>query len=69
MERFVFTDAQWAQLQNAFPTGVCDFTRPGVEQQDTIPWQTYQTSRGRVIYGGRPMPAPPRSRPVRPRPT
>ena len=25
-----FTDAQWAQLQSAFPTGVCDWSQPGV---------------------------------------
>ena len=36
-----FSDAQWAQLQQAFPTGVCDWTAPGVDQVDTIPWQTY----------------------------
>lgn len=56
-----FTDAQWAQLQAAFPSGVCDYTKPGVDQQGTVAWQTYQDSRGRVIYGGRAMPAAPRS--------
>ena len=54
-----FTDEQWAQLEAAFPTGVCDWSRPGVSQQDTIPWQTYQDENGDVIYGGRPLgPAP-----------
>src|SRR6202035_901165 len=33
-----FTDAQWAQLQKTFPGGVCDFSKPGVDQQPTIPW-------------------------------
>jgi hypothetical protein len=28
-----FTDAEWARLQEIFPTGVCDYRRPGVEQQ------------------------------------
>ena len=28
--------------QTAFPTGVCDWRAPGVDQQDTIPWLTYQ---------------------------
>ncbi|GAB1511584.1 DUF6351 family protein [Actinophytocola sp. KF-1] len=28
------TDAQWARLLAVFPSGVCDYTRPGVEQQD-----------------------------------
>ena len=25
-----FTDAQWAQLVQVFPTGVCDWAKPGV---------------------------------------
>jgi hypothetical protein len=59
-----FTDAQWAQLQTIFPGGVCDFSKRGVDQQGTRAWQTYQDSRGRVIYGGRPLPRSPRSRPL-----
>ena len=54
-----FTDAQWAQMQQLFPSGVCDYSKPGVDQQPTIPWQTYQDSAGHVIYGGRPLPAAP----------
>jgi hypothetical protein len=52
-----FTDEQWAQLQETFPTGVCDWSKPGISQQDTIPWQTYQddSADGAVIYGGRPL--------------
>ncbi|MGH2836954.1 MAG: DUF6351 family protein, partial [Thermoleophilaceae bacterium] len=50
-----FTDDQWAQLEATFPTGVCDWSVPGVSQQDTIPWQTYQEKDGSVIYGGRPL--------------
>jgi hypothetical protein len=54
-----FTDAQWLRLQQAFPTGVCDWGVPGVSQVDTIPWQTYQTETGAVVYGGQPLgPAP-----------
>ena len=56
-----FSDAEWAQLSKAFPTGVCDWGKPGVGQQPTIPWLTYQDAKGRVIYGGTPMPAAPRS--------
>ncbi|MDQ6608008.1 MAG: DUF6351 family protein, partial [Actinomycetota bacterium] len=57
-----FTPSQWAELQSTFPSGVCDFARSGVDQQATMPWMTYQTSAGRVIYGGRPLGPPPRSR-------
>jgi hypothetical protein len=52
-----FSEEQWTALEHAFPTGVCDFTRPGVGQQPTIPWQTYQSDAegGSVVYGGRPL--------------
>ena len=60
-----FSDAQWAQLQQAFPEGVCDWSKPGVGQQRNRAWLTYQDAKGRVIYGGKPMRAPPRSRPLR----
>jgi hypothetical protein len=54
-----FTDAQWAALQQAFPTGVCDWAKPPVGKSDTNPWQTYQDGAGNVVYGGRPLgPAP-----------
>jgi hypothetical protein len=64
-----FTNAQWAQLEQVFPDGVCDYAEPGVSQQPTVAWQTYQTASGKVIYGGRRMGAPPVSRScaVRPR--
>src|SRR4051794_11934447 len=54
-----FTDAQWAQLQSAFPTGVCDWSKPGIDQANTIPWQTYQGAGGGVVYGGKPLGAAP----------
>jgi hypothetical protein len=60
-----FTDAQWSELEKAFPTGVCDWSRPGPSEQDTIPWLTYQDSRGRVVTGGTPLGPPPRSRTVK----
>jgi Tannase-like family of unknown function (DUF6351) len=60
-----FTDDQWAELQATFPSGVCDFSKRGVDQQGTIPWQTYQKASGKVIYGGRPLGPPPRSKPGR----
>jgi hypothetical protein len=47
--------AQLARLQEIFPDGVCDFSQPGVDQQGTIPWQTYGDAIN-VIYGGEPLP-------------
>ena len=35
-----FTPAQWARLQAIFPTGVCDWSKPGLEQQD-LPGHLY----------------------------
>jgi hypothetical protein len=57
-----FTNEQWQSLQSAFPTGVCDWSKPGIDQRGTIPWQTYQDSKGHVVYGGAPLgKAPPGS--------
>jgi hypothetical protein len=56
-----FTDSEWATLEKTFPSGVCDYAEPGVDQQNTIPWLTYQSNAAgnRVIYGGKPLgPAP-----------
>jgi hypothetical protein len=50
----LFTDGQWAQLEAAFPAGVCDWTKPGVGQQNAVPWLSY--SQG---PGGTKLPAPP----------
>ncbi|HET6280203.1 MAG TPA: DUF6351 family protein [Polyangia bacterium] len=56
-----FTDDQWKRLQQAFPGGVCDYSKPGVSQHGAIAWLTYQDQRGRVIYGGKAMGRPPAS--------
>ncbi|MES2883836.1 MAG: DUF6351 family protein [Pseudomonadota bacterium] len=53
----VFSDAQWAQLESAFPDGVCDYGKPAVGHQPTIPWISYAAGPG-----GLPMPAAPVSR-------
>jgi Tannase-like family of unknown function (DUF6351) len=52
-----FTEEQWKALQQTFPSGVCDFSKPGIGQQPTIAWQTYQNDAGdgSVVYGGRPV--------------
>jgi hypothetical protein len=53
-----FTGADWAALQEAFPTGVCDFSKPGVGFQPTVSWLTYASGPG-----GEPLPAAPTSKP------
>jgi len=54
-----FTDDQWARLTAAFPTGVCDWSKPGVDQQRSTPWMTFAGGPG-----GRPLGPPPASVPV-----
>jgi hypothetical protein len=49
-----FTDEEWDKLQEAFPTGVCDFSKPAVAHQPTIPWMTFAEGPG-----GRPLGPPP----------
>ncbi|MDB6000501.1 MAG: hypothetical protein JWP52_2200, partial [Rhizobacter sp.] len=45
----VFTAAQWQSLQQTFPSGVCDFSKPLVDLQMTIPWMTYEGVRGKAM--------------------
>jgi hypothetical protein len=53
-----FTDAQWAQLEAAFPTGVCDWSQPGVDVQPSVPWLSYADGPG-----GQELPPAPTSTP------
>lgn len=50
-----FTSAQKQQLRAAFSDGVCDWTRPGVEQQAPAgAWMTYADTPGRRPFGPAP---------------
>lgn len=49
-----FTDDQWMRLQQAFPSGVCDWTKPGVEQQPSLPWMTFAGGPGGEPLGDAP---------------
>ena len=49
-----FTDAEWSRLKSLFPAGVCDYSKPAVGQQPSLPWLEY---RGGI--GGQPLPAKP----------
>ena len=55
----VFTTEQWATLQAAFPTGVCDYSLPAVDVGPTMPWLTYANGPG-----GQPLGATPKSKPL-----
>ncbi len=50
----VFTDAQWARLNAAFPNGVCDWSKPGVGQRANVPWLSYADGPGGEPLGRAP---------------
>jgi hypothetical protein len=50
----VFTDAQWARLNTAFPTGVCDWSKPGMGQGSNVPWLSYADGPGGKPLGPEP---------------
>ena len=58
--KVTFTNAEWQQLKQAFPTGVCDWSKPAVGQQPAATWLTFATGSGGTSLG-----APPTSVPFR----
>jgi hypothetical protein len=54
-----FSDPQWERLKQAFPDGVCDYSKPGQFQQPSIPWMSFADGPG-----GTPLGDPPRSVPL-----
>lgn len=49
-----FTPNEWASLQAAFPSGVCDWSKQGVGQQPSIPWMTFADGAGGEPLGPSP---------------
>lgn len=54
-----FSATQQSRLSALFATGVCDWSKPGVGQQDPVSPQTYKAGPG-----GTPLPAAPTSTPI-----
>ncbi len=53
-----FTDAEWQRLEAAFPQGVCDWSKPGVGQEQTpLRWATFATGPGGTTLGAAPRSA------------
>ena len=50
-----FTEVQWQRLQAAFPAGVCDWARPSVGYQPSIPWMSYAAGPGGTPLGPAPQ--------------
>lgn len=51
-----FSDEQWQRLQATFEEGVCDWSKPGVGMQPSVPWLDYSYGPG-----GEPLPEAPKS--------
>ena len=51
-----FTAEQWDRLEGAFPAGVCDFSKPPVDSERSIPWMSFADGPG-----GQPLGDPPAS--------
>ncbi|RYX90733.1 MAG: hypothetical protein EOO28_28340 [Comamonadaceae bacterium] len=47
---FAFNPLQWLLLQNVFPDGVCDWSKPGVGQQASRPWQSFGPSPVNLLF-------------------
>jgi len=52
-----FTEAQLAALKKAFPSGVCDYSKPSVAKQDAVTWLAYDVPGGRAL-GAAPVSVP-----------
>jgi hypothetical protein len=53
-----FTASQWTRLQQAFPDGVCDWSRPPVGFRPSIPWLTFAGGPGGEPLGPAPESLP-----------
>jgi hypothetical protein len=53
-----FTPEQLTKLQSAFPAGVCDYSRPGIDQVTPEPWQTFANGSGGKSLGRAPVSVP-----------
>jgi hypothetical protein len=45
-----FTDAEWARLQATFPYGVCDWSKPGVNQTAAVPYASFGPSTINQVF-------------------
>lgn len=45
-----FSAQQWQQVSEVFPDGVCDWSRPGVEQTAAMPWPSVGPSPVNQVF-------------------
>jgi hypothetical protein len=46
----VFTGAELTRLQSIFPDGVCDWSKPGVNQTGVVPWPSFGPSPDNLVF-------------------
>lgn len=56
--KITFTDAQWSRLKAVFPSGVCDWSKPSLGYETSIPWMTYSKGPGGTPLGLAPVSTP-----------
>jgi len=45
-----FTPAEWARLQRIFPSGVCDWRKPGAQQTSATPWASFGPAPENLVF-------------------
>ncbi|HEX4596324.1 MAG TPA: DUF6351 family protein [Burkholderiaceae bacterium] len=45
-----FSAAEWARLSSIFPSGVCDWSKPGVQQRPVVPWASFGPSPENLVF-------------------
>ncbi len=45
-----FTSAELTRLHNIFPSGVCDWSKPGVNQTGVVPWASFGPSPDNLVF-------------------
>ena len=45
-----FTPAELARLKAIFPGGVCDWSKPGVNQAPVVPWASFGPSPKNLVF-------------------
>src|SRR5262249_30649889 len=47
-----FSPAELARLNRIFPNGVCDWSKPGVNQSGVIPWASFGPATENLVFNG-----------------
>jgi hypothetical protein len=48
--KIAFSDAERARLNAIFPAGVCDWSKPGVNQTPVVPWASFGPSPRNLVF-------------------